>query len=206
MLEGEIIVNSMTLKVEKVNAKAMIEGFWKGSQQFYVTIFTAHENAWSIKNSFRYLPKVLTPIQRINPRYRLSQIGASLRADYYDFAFKYVAALEKIYHIRNDENLWKILCSNGIFDIWDWTAPFNSLKDDRGPNKDVNDPRILLLRIYEVNYDFTNEVTIGVRADTIPQRRVQIVKPIIPQQQFDEIVRLLESVVRDYLQPIETFL
>ena len=55
-----LTVNHLTLKVERENAKAMIEGFDKGKDHHFVTIFPAHRDAWSIANDFHDVPKLLS--------------------------------------------------------------------------------------------------------------------------------------------------
>jgi len=203
MLPNEVIVNSMTLKVERENASAMIEGFYKGTTRHYVTIFVAHENAWSMKGKFRQYPKLLTTIQQINPKHKLSEIGKSMRAESYSIDYKYIAILKKIYHVRNNVNLWKEICNNGLFDIWDWSAPYNNLRDDKDPDSDKGDPRILLLKICEIDYDFTSDLHISIRADKIRPRNVNIIRPVISDGDYASIVSMLESSVTPYLQAIE---
>lgn len=202
-MSGEYLINSMTLKVEKENAKAMIEGFYKGTTRHYVTIFVAHENAWSMKGKFRQYPKLLTTIQQINPKHKLSEIGKSMRAGSYSIDYKYIAILKKIYHVKNNVNLWKEICNNGLFDIWDWSAPYNNLRDDDDTDIDKGDPRILLLRICEIDYDFENGLQIGDRSDAIPQRKVNTIRKIIPDDEYGATIEMLESSVTPYLQAIE---
>ena len=56
--DRRVIVNSITLKVEKETAKAMIEGFDKIDGRYYVTIYTANKKAWSLLGNFRENPDV----------------------------------------------------------------------------------------------------------------------------------------------------
>jgi hypothetical protein len=176
---GFIRVNTHSLKVEKENFKAMIDGFWKNGRQYYVTIFTSHKDAKSIQNNFFHLPKVLTT-KRGNPRpeYPLSEIGKSLKSKEYNPPARYVAVLDRMLHIENDINIWDELCQDGIFDIWQPVAPFNSLQGKQ-------DPTILILRIFEANKDFSEEIEEGTYFDKVKTQEVQIVRPIIPYGKND---------------------
>ena len=184
----KININSHTLKIEKQNAAAMIDGFVSYGEHKYVTIYTAHQRAISLQNDFKHVSKLLTPF-RDKPRlnYPLSLWGKHLDVRPYDHRnwghrrpLKYVAMLDEIFHIENDASIWKVLCTNGLFDIWNWEAPFSSLEDK-------DDPSILLLRIYEADHDFSGEVQYGpsTRWDIIPAREVNLVRKIIPNAGFE---------------------
>jgi hypothetical protein len=172
----EIKVNKSTLKVERQNAKAMIEGFYKNSNLYYSTIFTAHKRSISLKYDFKTYPKLIENFINSMPRkqYPLSQIGKDLKSERYEIRKKYIAHVDRIFHIKNSINIWKDLCNSGIFDIWMPEAPYNSLKSKK-------DPMILLLRVFEIDYDFVNDMNnISNYFSFVPQRQVQIIKPIIP--------------------------
>jgi hypothetical protein len=172
-------INSNTLKVEKENFKAMIEGFWKNGRHYFVTIFTGHKRAVSIQNRFADLPKLVTT-KKGNPRpeYPLSEIGKSLGIEEYNPPARYIAVLDRIFHIKNDIGIWDELCQDGIFDIWQPVAPFNSLEGKQ-------DPTILILRIFDVNKDFSDKIEEGTYFDKVESQEVQIVKPIIPYGKND---------------------
>lgn len=74
----KIAINNLSLKVERVNAKAMLEGFQKKGKTYHVSMYTANSKSKSLENSFDKLPKLLT-YQRGNPRsiYPISSIGHS---------------------------------------------------------------------------------------------------------------------------------
>lgn len=203
----KVEINSYTLKVEKENAEAMIEGFWKDGDKYYVTIFTAHKHAKSMENDFRLRPKLLT-VKKGKPRaeYPLSSIGRRLQSSNYIHSVKYLAVLDTIYYIENHIKIWNVLCSNGIFDIWEPRAPFNSLEGKKVP-------MILLLRIFEIDTDLSDEIIPGQYFDSIKPREVKIVKPIIPANEndpfsrdyygkyyFEDIVNLLEEAVSGHLR------
>lgn len=48
----EVILNKCCLKVEKENAQAMINGFYKDADRIRTIIFTAHKDAKSLDGNF----------------------------------------------------------------------------------------------------------------------------------------------------------
>ncbi len=188
MVNREVKLNHQTLKVEKQNAKALIEGFLKKSEpkRCYSSIFTAHLRAVSLQRDFRCVPKLLTTF-RAGPRaiYPLSYIGESLHAEGYATSGTHIAILDRIFHIENNMKIWENLCNNGIFDIWEPEAPYNSLREKDGL-RDKIDPMILLLRIFEIDKDFSDEIYLGRYSDSIVGSRVRIICPIIPADKDDK--------------------
>jgi len=189
----------MTLNVEQPTAVAMINGFIKHDGRHYVTISTAHRGSRHMDNNFRAIPKLITPkLMPPRQRYPLSDIGRSLCVEYYAFSqptkhhFKHVAIPDTIFHIENNPRIWLQLCNNGIFDIWDWTAPYNSLKGRE-------DPMILVLRVCEIDHAYRGEITRGQYFNTIKPTTVKLLRPIIPNDRFEE----LKAKVRAVLQPDE---
>lgn len=177
----EVDINEITLKVERQNAKAMVEGFMKDSERYYVSIYAASKKSISLKKDFQRFPKLVENNNARDPKkiYPLSHIGKKMAAEFYEVPQRYVAVLDRIFHIKNGINLWKDICTNGLFDIWEPQAPFNCL------NEKV-DPMILLLRIYEVDYDFMNDIRrYNAHYSRIPERRVRRVKPVIPLNRDD---------------------
>ena len=69
----DYINNEMALKVERQNAWAMIEGFRKKDEHFFVSIFTAHLRAKSIQRDFKQYPKLITLINKPKPYYHLNE-------------------------------------------------------------------------------------------------------------------------------------
>lgn len=190
-------INNWTLKVEKENAKAMIEGYKKNGIRNYVTIFTATEDAVSLKNDFRSLPKLITPKESDHRKiYPLSIYGKDLEAKSYNYntTARYIAVLDTIFHIKNEISIWEALCTNGIFDIWEPQAPYNMLSHDAQNNKkDPQDPQILTIRVFEIDHDFQNEITKKQYWNTITPKQVNLVKPVIPNKEFLEIKEKIEN-------------
>jgi len=202
---SELQLNIHALKVEKQNAKALVEGFSKNSLLYYSSIFTAHKNAKSLHKNFRRIPKLLTVFKgQPKKEYPLSEIGKDLHAKDYELRKNYVAVLDKIFHIKNNIKMWEELCSNGIFDIWEPKAPYNSLN-----GKD--DPMILLLRIFEIDYDFTIRIVpknnyidtikyFDNNGIPIPISKVRIIRPIISNNSFESIIEKIKEVTFTYLE------
>lgn len=172
----------------------MIEGFVKDGQRYNVTIFTAHANAWSMRaGNFRQTAKLLTPKKAApDHQYPLSPIGLNLDTSGYGFGSPsdYIAVLDTILHIENHESIWRTLCTNSIFDIWDWLAPFNSLNGKA-------DPMILVLRIFQVDHCFTGELREAGnrRYGVVPEQPVGIIREVVPNDRFEEIKNTLRNVL-----------
>ncbi len=205
-------INSNALKVEKQNAIAMTEGFWKDNKHYYVTIFTSHRRAIAMQMKFRDRPKILTAMST-EPcnEHPLSRIGEELDAS--NYKDQYVAVLDRIFHITNDIKIWEKFCHNGVFDIWEPLAPFNSLNGK-------TDQMILLLRIFQIDCDLTKQIVRGTRHNSITdetvkfiRQNVNIVRPIIPNNKddthssnydgelyFEDIIEKISDAVSPYLK------
>jgi hypothetical protein len=202
-----IVNNTKTLKIESENAWGMINGFKIKDKLHFVTIFTAHKNAWSLKGDFRKYPKIITLIKKRRPEYPTNPLFADQYAiQHYRHQLKYIAVLDRIFHINSDLQLWERLCNNGIFNIWDSRAPFHSLENKI-------DQMILLFRIFEVDRDFSNTIQYGNYFDTVPKENFSIIRPLIPQnnedqyaknysgaEYFDDIVKKLQDSVANHLR------
>lgn len=196
----KVILNDYSLKIEYVNAVAMTQGFSAAGKKFYSTIFTASKFAWSLKNDFKNFPKLLTLLVQKQQGYAESYAGHIASLEGNDFMYKYIAYIDSIYHINNTMELWERICSNGLFDIWQPTAPFNSLFGQKNI-KPKQDPMILLLRIYEIDKDFTCEINKAKKNSTyyhdVPEKTANIVKPIITNKEFKKIKEKLASSIED---------
>jgi len=193
----EPIINSHTLKVEKENAYAMISGFEKNGKQYHISIYTADKEAQSLKNNFRKRPKLLT-IFKGPPReaFPLSCIGKELRVDNWELKAKYLAVLDRIFHIHNCLEIWEVLCHNGIFDIWEPEAPFRRL----GGRESDRDPMILLLRIFKIKEDLSDKIEAKVDYyHTVQSQIVHIIQPIVPNKYFTGIIDEIRLSARRFL-------
>jgi len=127
---------------------------------------------------------------------------------------KYVAELAGIFRLKtNYSNIWNEFCTKGLFNIWNPAAPYNRLNksdyqvnpfkyildtmkyDTDNENKkyrnihQLNDPMILLLRLYKLNKeDVYNYEDINVRKtvkDIIEPRKVLLNNPVINEYDFN---------------------
>lgn len=157
-------------KIERENAWAMTSGFQKDGDLYYVSIFTAAENALFLRNNFdargRFIPRILVCTRSRDEQYPISKLGSLMGVSDYSQPFRlnprYVAILDRIFYIKKEfhdfkgMDLWQELCNNGIFDIWDPVAPFHRLTGNfdlqKTGKKTVRRPQILLLRIFELDH------------------------------------------------------
>lgn len=191
----DYINNEMALKVERQNAWAMIEGFRKKDEHFYVSIFTAHRRAKSIQRNFQQYPKLITLIRQPKSYYSLNyDIVNQPEFSKYQHKYRYIAVLDRIFHITNKISIWNELCNNGIFDIWSPNAPYNSLIDQK-TGLEKEDPMILLLRIFEIENGFEEEeIKFGAQIDHVrKQVKLHIIRPVIPQNQYDKFSKTFKG-------------
>jgi hypothetical protein len=189
-------LNKTCLKIDKPNAKAMIVGYCKDGKLNQQSIWLAVKDWLTAKD--RVSPSLLT-FNRSPTRFELSQIGEETDAEDVKISFKYIAELDREYFVRNDITLWETVCSNGLFDIWNPEAPykrFDQAKSDRARF------RIQLLRIYEIDHEFNNNDIrhASSRIDKLKSltQEVEIIGPVIPNEEFHNIKELLEDSIGPY--------
>lgn len=81
----------------------------------------------------------------------MSVTGKNLRPNNFVTPYKYIATLpgpKFEYFIKNGMELWKKLCTDMLFGVWDPFAPYNRFADSNKPKSKF---RIQLLRIYEID-------------------------------------------------------
>ena len=161
-------INIQTLKIDTEMAISMTEGYVKDGNKIKTCIMSSHSMprmAISLQNNFELLPKLITnnsihvtrgnqPVSRARSR-PLSHLGIDIKEkvlmDYKSglspFKFKYVASLVAKYHIKNTIEIWKDICNNDLFDIWEPEAPYKNILKK-------GDPLILLLRVYELDEEY----------------------------------------------------
>ena len=196
-------INKMTLKIEPENAWGMIEGFKKNENYYFTSIYTSHKGAKSMQGDFEHYPKVITLSKKPSSKYKVkSNIVYQPVVNKFKQNFKnrYVAVLDRIFPISNKPSIWEKLCNNGIFDIWDPTAPENSLRD-KDSRIEKENPRILLLRVFEVDHDFSDEIVIANDfIDHVRQYKLNFIRPIIPQNKNDKLSSVFKGT--DYFDDI----
>ncbi len=186
-------------KLEKSNAKAMINGFEKEGKIIHQAIYCGVSEGENYR---------LIILQRCkNKNYKLSPIGESFNSDSFSIPKKYIAELIKTYGIEDVvENLefWKEVCSNGLFDIWDHI---------RGPHERYTNPNICqsnksnfviqLFRIWEIGKVLqTYESGHNGRFEDLIEEDIVIdlIKPVIDNEEFQKIKELLEKTLEEYKQ------
>ena len=173
------------LKIDKTNAKAMIEGFIKNNIRIHQSIWCAVMN--------RKFPMLIT-LNKLRTKFPMSRIGEALNSDNFEIPHKYVARLDSEYFIRNEMKLWEKICTNGLFDVWDPYAPYKRFEDAKSAPSNF---RIQLLRLFEINEEFQDEEIrmVNDRIDhLIPHHReVSIKGPVIQDEEFSNIKNKLKE-------------
>ncbi|MCK5660940.1 MAG: hypothetical protein KAH86_06230 [Methanosarcinales archaeon] len=131
--------------------------------------------------------------------------------DYYQTIYKYAACVDKIYHIKGEsmvcKNLFGELCSNGLFNQWNYVAPCNRLTGIQ-----CRDAQIDLLRIYNLRNPiirdklWTHENGNSRYWDELHDdvRDAYIIDPVIPDDKFDAMRIKLESSLNKHGALIKT--
>ena len=143
---------------------------------------------------------MLLTLHRTKTRFMRSEIGNSLNSDDFSIPFKFIVYLDSRYFIKNDIRLWETICNNSLFDVWDPRAPFSRFKEAKS---DPSKFRISLLRIYETyeEYHYSDVIHVNNIDDELvaENKKVTIKKPIIPDEEFLRIKKLLKQSVAEYL-------
>ncbi|MFH0796962.1 MAG: DUF1802 family protein [Candidatus Omnitrophota bacterium] len=177
--------------MERVNAKAMINGFEKNGRIIHQAIYL---------NANGGFPKLIT-LQKHNYRkFRMSEVGGNLNSDSFSIPYKYVALLKSTYIVKNEMGLWEKICHNGLFDIWKPEAPNKWCNE----HSDQTKCKILLIRIWETTEELPEEKIkptghCGRWADlTREDCTVTLKKPVIGDEEFLQIKNLLQDTIKDY--------
>src|SRR3989339_14723 len=191
MMLDKFVINRRCLKIDKANAKAMIEGFQKNGNIILQSIYCFVNDM--------DLPQLITLDKGIT-RFRLSPIGMSLNSENYTVPYKYVAKMIKAYQIENNFDMWSEICGNGLFDIWAPVAPYKRFQDAK-----VNPDRfaIGLLRVYEIVEEFGDlEIHKYDRQHMLTRERLEVTvkKPLLSDAEFVGVETLLENVIKKYHQ------
>lgn len=248
-------ISKSILKVEIENYLAMIDGFSKDNadERIKTAIFTSYPRP-AFSGDFKSKPKLVTLIKKNRKDYyhndkifewfkiliRTKSImikgfhpreySEQLVDDLYNHSkYNHIAFIDKVYYIKKDYtgqiDLWKELCSNGIFDQWKWCAPFNRYSPiTKLPNKEPlanynchlvhnskelfeeyfeNDPIILLLRVYKISEIFSvaNNIKNSRNSCINPETycsKIHITDPVIPDDDFIKIRDKLEDTLTKF--------
>jgi len=186
-----MLLETTCFKIDRPNAMAMVRGFTKNGE-------IRRQSIWLAVRELHF-PALLT-LQRTATRFKISELGRMMDPDNFTMPLKYAATLVSEYFIKNDMTLWEAICSNGLFDIWDPSAPYNRFD---GAESKPTDFRIQLLRIYEIDHEFNlddiRHATDRVDQLISPTREVGIIAPLISDPEFASLRDLLERSVASYL-------
>ena len=184
-------IDKRCFKIDRPNAFAMINGFYKNGRL----------NRQSIWCDVAVKPfPMLISLNRSPTRFKVSKLYWRQNPEEFSIPYTYIAALVSEYFIKNDIRLWQIICSNGLFDIWDPISPYSRFAECKS---DPLSYRIQLLRIFEINEEF-DEIDIipaNSRIDHImtTKRTITIKQAVIPDEEFLRIKSLLKESVLEFL-------
>ena len=184
-------LDTLCFKVDRPNGKAMIVGFKKEGQVHRQSIWLAVRD--------RPFPALLT-LQRSPTPFKVSRIGERMDAESFAIPLRYAVDLDSEYFVRNSMGLWRMVCSNGLFDIWQPDQPYLRFSKSKSHPSQF---RIQLLRVYEIDHEYapTDIEFTSSRIDRLisPVRLARVWHPLIPDDAFSEVRALLKRSVADYL-------
>ena len=167
----------------------MIDGYMRNGELNRQAIWCAVRDA--------PFPMLIT-LNRTRTKFKMSRIGENLLSDNYSIPYKYVADLDSEYFIKNDHELWKTVCDNGLFNVWVPDAPHKRFADAKSDRRKF---RIQLIRVWQIGEEFTeDEIKFGDHFDHLisSNRTVTPVKTVISETEFNEIKSRLISSVKDF--------
>jgi hypothetical protein len=185
-------LNKTCFKIDKPNAYAMIRGLQKDGKHIRQSIWLA------VSGNVDDFPKLIT-LQK-KTKFKLSPKGKELNAKDFIIPYKYIAKLDSEYFIKNDPALWKTICSNGLFDIWDPSQPYRRFNESKSPESKF---RIQLLRIYEIDHELdiiesSHDMNPPKLKSPIPDVKEKL-PPVISDEEFVKLKDKLERSVAPYL-------
>lgn len=212
-------------KIDQANSWAMIDGFPTNNGKINQAIYCiTNKEIWGHNQC-----RLITYDDTIPYRDKLSDIGKKLIQDknWKYPELRYIAITDTLYKINYEfPNLWKELCSNGIFDIWLPTAPKQRFVDffekkakkidhhEKGVKKRFEKTSdkltdndyfcgIALIRLYEIegNGFSKNDFHYLKTNDFAPhldsnKLKVAIKQPIICKEEFFKIKYKLEGILQ----------
>jgi HNH endonuclease len=192
-------LQSKCFKIDKSNAKAMVHGFLKNDNLHRQAIWLVRRNSFWPSKKEKLSPALIT-LHITPPRFKNSPIGQAMNPEKFAMPLKYIADLVCEYFIRNDKTLWKTICSNDLFDIWEPEEPYRFFSESDGKPTSF---RLQLLRVYEIDREFQSNDIEGAKSRfprlRPPIREVAIKRPIISDVEFRALKNLLERSVKPYL-------
>lgn len=189
----KLILAKRCFKIDKINAKGMIEGFNKNGK-------IIHTSIWCDVTK-RPFPMLIT-LNRSPTPYKGSSVFDESEINDFVIHHKYVALFDSQYFIKNEWGLWERICNNGLFDIWMPDDPYKRFNDKKICRSPPSKFRIILLRIYEIEGEFKEEQIVHVSNFidhiTAENLSVNLKRPIISDEEFKQIKELLEETIKEY--------
>lgn len=219
--DTHVKLNEKTMKLNLENFLGMTHGFDKENRRLRIAIQVSHKNCgyhfcevykkrtedFFLMTAFKGT-RVKEKDQPANKEYIMQWKNKKLCNTYNNKRYntynvknwelknhKYILDVDSVYDLSEDENIreniFKELCSNGIFDIWNPKAPCNRLEG-------VNNAQIELFRVFEI-YNGINREDINVinsrfelhdklKKDTY----VDIKNPVLSDDEFKSTKNKLE--------------
>lgn len=185
-------LDKMCFKIDKCNAMAMINGVTVNNRKLFQAIWCSVKD-----NPF---PMLIT-LNRSKSKYKMSELGNSMKSDNFIMPLKYIAIAEKTYFIKNDIELWRKLCTNGLFNTWVPESPYARFDKAKA---DPSKHRISLIRVYEIEKGYTSKdiVHASSHIDHLmsDNKDVTVKKAIVDDRHFSAIKSMLENTVKQYLK------
>jgi len=189
-VKKQVILNRRCFKIDKANAKAIIDGFVRDG-------IKEHQSIYCFTREMQH-PELITLDKGVT-RFTLSTIGEALNSENYSIPYRYVAEMIEVFHVSYESKIWEELCHNGLFDIWDPIAPYLRFRESkRNPEKFS----IGLFRVYEIEEEFSEaEIEKGDRHHMLKRRDLAVTcrRPLLKDAEFEKIHALLKSVAVKYL-------
>lgn len=123
--------------------------------------------------------------------------------------FKYIIHVDQVYNLSTDREIQKKLfedmCTNGLFNQWDYTAPCNRLTDSKCHQ--LKYPEILLFRVFKIQNEIprtrliTYEKSNSRFWDTFRKdddKSAFMPHPVIPNDDFKKIKNKLEETLEKH--------
>ena len=188
---GEITLNKRCFKMEKENAKAMIDGVVDYDKVWHQSMYLGVKS--------KDFPMLIT-LNRSKTSLKLSELGKNLNADGYKIQNRYVALLDSEYFVRNEYSMWVELCKNKIFDIWNPEAPYSLFQKSKS---NPSEYRIYLLRIFVLEITLPDLAVRHISSyhDHVFLRdyHVKLKRPIMADEDFNDYKIRLENILSKYL-------
>jgi hypothetical protein len=184
-------IDKRCFKIDRPNAFAMINGYRKNGK-------INRQSIWCAVSDFPF-PMLIT-LNRSRTPFKVNALHSSKDLEQFSIPSKYIASLDSQYVIKNDINLWKRVCDNGLFDIWDPIAPFSRFDQCKSDPKKF---KIQLLRVFEISEEFgeSDVIAVSSRVDHLmsTRRSITIKQPVVTDEEFRQTKSLLKKSISEFM-------